>query len=179
METFKRYTFREFLNLQGEKFQRYENTGLLLKHDSWGVSDILNWDYITVKEIQSIMFNSFSYEQLIDIIKRLTGYKKDKILETLWMDVFRFYRFIKDSIERVNELEEKLQYDPDSTEEKAGIDMFNQFGYFVTIDRLAGGDPLKYEEIGKMEYSVIFSKLLLTKTDIQFTKNYHKQISKQ
>jgi len=178
METFKKYTFREFLNLQGQEFQRYESTGLLLKADSWGVSDIVNWDYITVKKIQSILSGSFSYEQLIYIIRELTGYRKSRILDTPWMNVFRFYRFVKDSIERVNEMEEKLQYDPDSMEEKAGINMFNQFGYFVTIDRLAGGDPLKYEDIGKMEYSVIFSKLLLNKTDIQFTKNYHKQLTK-
>jgi len=176
IQTFKKLSFGEFLNLPDDEFHRYESTGYLLKPDNWGVSDILKWDYITVKETQAMFGNGYNYEQLIDLIRTLTGMKREKIIEKTWINVFQFVKFVSNSIDQVNELEKKLDYEPDAMEEKAGIDMFNQFGYFATIDRLAGGDPLKYDDIGKIEYSVIFSKLLLIKTDMQFTKNYQKQI---
>ena len=54
--------------------------------------------------------------------------------------------------------------------------MYNEFGVYATIDRLAGGDPLKYDEIGKTEFSVIFAKLRLNQVDVQFAKNYQKVI---
>lgn len=174
---FKLISFREFLYLDPPVMQQYENTGLLLKPDNWGVSDVLKWDFLTVKETQIALDVNPSYETIIRIIQDLTGYRTEKILDKLWIDVFKFFKFVQKSIERVNELEKKLEYEPDAAEENAGIEMFNQFGYFVTIDRLAGGDPLKYDAIGKMEYSVIFSKLLLNKTDTQFMKNFQKQLT--
>jgi len=178
MQEYKKITFREFLTLESEELERYKATGKLLRPDSWGVSDFMQWPYLTVKQIQSDLSGTVEFETIINIIRELTGQKKDKILNKCWIDVFKFINFVYKSIERVDELEKKLEYEPDANEIKAGIDMFNQFGYFATIDRLAGGDPLKYDEVGKMEYSVIFSKLLLNQTDNQFMKNYHKAISK-
>ena len=69
METFKKYTFHEFLNLEGKEFQRYESTGKLLRANSWGVSDVLQWDYITVKEIQAALSSDLDYQKLIEICK--------------------------------------------------------------------------------------------------------------
>jgi len=152
----------------------YESTGMLLKPNSWGVSDFMNWPYLTVKEIQSSIAGNVTYEQVIEIIHELTGIGKDKILDKCWIDVFRFLKFVFDSIERVNKLEEKLIYEPDTDEVNAGIEMYNQFGYFATIDRLAQGDILKYEEVGQLEYSIVFSKLMLNQVDAQFMKNYQK-----
>jgi len=173
-------SFREFLALPDEEFRRYESIGLVLKNsESWGVSNFMKWPYLTVKEIQSTISESVNYEQVIDIIKELSGYPRDKILDKCWIDVFRFVKFVMKSIEEVDKVEEKLAYEPDAHEQEAGHESYQQFGYFATIDRLAGGDPLKYELIGNMEYSVIFSKLLLNKVDAQFAKNYQKSISKK
>ena len=54
--------------------------------------------------------------------------------------------------------------------------MFNQFGYFVTIDRLAGGDALKHEAIGQLPYSQVFAELKLRLVESIFMKNYQKII---
>lgn len=173
---FKKYTFREFLNLEAEEMQSYETTGLLLKSKSWGVSDFMKWPYATVKEIQLTLSGTVDYEAIIEIIIQLTGMSRDKILSKCWIDIFGFIKFVVESIDKVNEHEKKLAYEPDQEEIQAGIEMYNQFGHYSTIDRLAGGDPLKYESIGEMEYAVIFVKLMLNKTDTQYAKNYQRAI---
>ena len=134
---------------------------------------------VSVKDIQATLSEDVNYEQIIDIITELTGMRAGKILDKPWNDVFKFIKFVFKAIEQVNEVEKKLIYKPESDEEQAGIEMYNQFGYFATIDRLAGGDPLKYDEIGETEFSVIFAKLMLNKVDTQFSKNYQKIIMKK
>lgn len=178
-QEYNRYTFREFLRLGAEEMDEYKSIGMLMKPDSWGVSDFMNWPYVTVKDIQIMLSEDVSYEQIINIITELTGLRIDKILDKPWNDVFKFIKFIFRSIEQVNEVEKKLIYKPEPDEEQAGIEMYNQFGYFATIDRLAGGDPLKYDEIGQTEFSVIFAKLMLNSVDTQFSKNYQKIIMKK
>lgn len=187
LHEYVKYTFGEFLNLPDDEFKEYEKTGLLLKPDDWDLPDFMKWPYIQVKKAQTILSEKISYVDVIELIRELVKIKPDlselfssdeNILQLHWFHVFAFLKFVINQIERVNELEERLAYEPDAAEERAGIDMYNQFGYFTTIDRLAGGDPLKYEEIGQTEYSVIFSKLLLNKVDSQFIKNYHKAITK-
>jgi len=178
-QEYNRYTFREFLSLGSEEMDEYKSIGMLMKPDSWGVSDFMSWPYITVKDIQTMLSEDINYEQIINIIKELTGMRADKILDKSWSDVFKFIKFVFKSIEKVNEVEKKLVYKPEPDEEQAGIEMYNQFGYFATIDRLAGGDPLKYDEIGQTEFSVIFAKLMLNSVDNQFSKNYQKIIMKK
>ena len=173
---FKKYTFLEFLNLDEDERNDYKYFGSLLNSNSLGVSDVMNWPYITVKDIQSILCQDHSYEDIITIIKELKGESRDKILSKSWIDIFKFIKFVIKSIERINKLEENLIYEPDAAEERAGIEMFNQFGYFVTIDRLAGGDPLKHEAVGQLPYSQIFAKLRLNQIDNIFIKNYQKAI---
>ena len=176
MDQFEKITFREFLNLEKEEFKEYERIGLLLNPDAWGVSEVINWPYITVKDIQSMLSQNLDYEQVIAIITELTGQRKEKILSKIWIDIFKFIKFVVKSIERIDELEKALAYEPDANEERAGIEMFNQFGYFITIDRLAGGDPLKHEAIGQLPYSQVFAKLKLNLVDSIFMKNYQKII---
>ncbi len=177
MEDFKKCTFGEFLNLPELERKEYERIGLLLKPDSWQVSDVMDWPYITVKDIQRTFSHDPDYEEVINIITELTGQRKDKILSKIWINVFRFLKFVINSIEGVNKLEQKLAYEPDADEERAGIEMFNEFGYFVTIDRLAGGDPLKHEAVGQLPYSQVFAKLRLNQVDNIFMKNYQKVIT--
>ncbi len=177
IEEFKKCTFGEFLNLPETERKEYERIGLLLKPDPWQVSNYMNWPYITVKDIQQTLSENHDYEAIINVITELTGQRKDKINAKMWFDVFRFLKFVINSINEVSELEKKLAYEPEADEERAGIEMFNEFGYFVTIDRLAGGDILKHDEVGKMPFSHVFAKLRLNQTDSIFMKNYQKIIS--
>jgi hypothetical protein len=166
----KNCTFAELFELPAEDFSMYQTIGLSLNPDSWGVLDLLEWSYITVKQIQDKMSDAYDYETMIWIIKELTKMDADKIMQKKWHDVFSFFNFVIAQIKKANELEQKLIYEPDADEEKAGIEKYNQFSYFATIDRLAGGDPLKYDGVGNIQFSVIYSKLLLNRVDNEFSK---------
>jgi hypothetical protein len=153
----KNCTLAELFELSPEDLSIYRTVGLSLEPDSWGVADLLEWPYITVKQIQEKLINAYDFETMIWIIKELTKLEAEIILNA--------------QIKRANELEQKLVYEPDADETRAGIDQYNQFSYFVTIDRLAGGDPLKYDEVGKVQFSVIYSKLMLNRVDNEFSKS--------
>lgn len=177
IENFKKISFGEFLLLPESERKEYERIGMLLKPDPWQVSEFMNWPYITVKDLQQTFSQDIDYEEIIRVINELTGQQRDKILSKIWFDIFRFLKFVTNSIKQVNELETKLAYEPDADEERAGIEMFNEFGYYVTIDRLAGGNILEQEAVGQLPYSQVFAKLRLNQTDNIFMKNYQKIIS--
>lgn len=166
----KNCTFTELFGLTVEDFSMYQTIGLSLDPDSWGVPDLLEWPYITVKQIQDKMSDAYNYDTMMWIIKELTKLDADKIMQKKWHDVFAFFNFVIQQIKKANELEQKLIYEPDADETRAGIDQYNQFSYFATIDRLAGGDPLKYDGVGNVQFSVIYSKLLLNRVDNEFSK---------
>lgn len=50
---------------------------------------------------------------------------------------------------------------PDENETAAGIDKIQAFGWFGTLDALAGGDPLRYDPILQTPVITIHTKLLL------------------
>ena len=164
----KKITFAQFLQLEGAEYELYKRIGLSMKPDAWQVSDVLDWDFITVKKVQGIILQTYDYQTFIQVVQMLTGWIAEKILLKIWFDVFAFHNFVTDQIDRVNELEEKLIYEPSADEEKTGIEQFSQFGYFATVDRLAGGDVTKYDTVGAVDYATIYTKLLLNRIDGEY-----------
>lgn len=55
----------------------------------------------------------------------------------------------------------------------AGVKRLSKFGEFSSIDYLAGGDPLKYDDILKLPYDVVYYKLLYRKE----MNDYEKRLS--
>lgn len=54
---------------------------------------------------------------------------------------------------------------------QAGIKMFDQLGDFNTLDLIASGDVLKYEEVLKIDYNTILNKLIKMKLTSTFEEN--------
>lgn len=91
-----------------------------------------------------------------------------------------FYSTVRHLIEQFEALiikEKDLNIDPTPEQIQAGIKMFGQLGEMNTIDILAGGDPLKYAEIEKLEYNIVYWKLFKNKLNHIFEKNY-KEVTK-
>lgn len=173
----KLISYEKFLELNHIDFELYKNAGLALKPDSWNVSDVMLWDFITVKKIQTIIESDYTFEDIPRIAQILTGYPVQKIMQKLWTEVFAFHNFVVRQIEKINELEKKLVYEPDNTEIEAGIERFGQFGYFATVDALAGGDITKYDQVGAVDYATVYAKLLLNKAENEYRKAYNKKIT--
>lgn len=65
-----------------------------------------------------------------------------------------------------------LEILPTPEQIRAGISEFEKLGIFSAIDDLAGGDPLKYDAVLQLEYSVVYSKLLKNKISHTFACRY-------
>ena len=61
---------------------------------------------------------------------------------------------------------------------RAGVDRFEKYGSFTTMDVLAQGDPLKYGDVLNLNYETVFVKLLLEKDRADFERNLRQQHKK-
>jgi hypothetical protein len=170
------YTFAEFINLPDNERNEYKTYGLHAKGRNMNGKPALEWQWGRVKQIQDIINQrSLSYNDLAEIIALAAEKSTDEVMLLKWHEVFKFYNFIVKEIEAINEKEQQLGHEPDIREINAGIENYSKFGWFCSLYRLSGGDPLKYDEIGKQPYSVIFSTLLMQKTDSDYERALIKQ----
>jgi hypothetical protein len=171
-----KYSFQEFLHLREDMRDLYKAFGLRLKPNDWNKGDMLEWEWSIIKQLQDLLNKPYlTYDDMKEIICTASGDQQAKINSRLWYDVFAFYNFVVEGIKRINEVEKQLSYEPDSKEVGAGIEEYNKFGWFVTLDRLAGGDMLKYDAIGKQKFCDVFAKLLLNKVDVEYNKRLMKR----
>ncbi len=165
------YTYRQFLELPHEEMELYKAYGLHAKPRNLTDKDPMQWEWARVKQVQDLIGSDYvSWNDLTEAVVIASMKSRDEVLELQWHQVLKFYRFLVSTIKYVNEREQQLSYEPDAAEMNAGIDRYQQFSWFATLYRLAGGDPLKYDAIGKMPYSEIFATLLLQKTDVEYNK---------
>ena len=85
-------------------------------------------------------------------------------------EAMSFILWIRDELETIKTLEQT--YLVSNTSAKmfaAGINRLDQFGIMNTLDNLANGDILKYDEVRKLRYNVVFDKqyMEIIKGDIQ------------
>lgn len=90
------------------------------------------------------------------------------------------YKYVAECIDAINRIEkEQLDDEPSSEEKDAGVDQLNDFDYSVSLDVLAAGDILKYDELLAKPYSVIFRKLCLNKVKGEIQRNYNEIVSRK
>ena len=105
----------------------------------------------------------FNEEEVIEFIEILKTQPAENVIS--------LYKWIKDSVENIIRWEVRnLPYKPSGDEIRAGISDFNRLGDTPTIDRLAGGDVLKWEAVLDLPYSTIRKKLLLSNISSNFEK---------
>lgn len=93
--------------------------------------------------------------------------------------VMHFILWIKDEMDAIGKMEQlNLSGDPDPDLNAAGIAELSQFGDMNTIDSLAGGDILKWEQVKKLRYHVIFDKQLKSIIESRIEKKLAKIKSK-
>jgi hypothetical protein len=96
--------------------------------------------------------------------------------------IFVYSKGVKylEQIQAVLELEaEHLSSKPTNEQQRAGLDMFDEFGIMNTVNALANGDILKYDEVMKIDYNTVFIKLKMSKFERIFNENYSKIMAKK
>ena len=81
-------------------------------------------------------------------------------------------------IKFIKDFDELMAYNQDEKEVLASYDeetkahLFSDLGFFVTLDTLADGDILKYDDILKQPATKVYNKLLLDLRKRKFSDNY-------
>ena len=170
------YTFTEFVALETEERELYKAFGLKAGAKNLTKIDPQEWEWGRVKQIQDLVNKEYLWlTDIVEVVMVALDLKREEVEQMKWFDIARFYSFILKAVIDINTKEQQLAYEPDAKEMSAGIENFQKFSWFATLDRLAGGDVLKYDEVGKQQWVVIFTKLLLNKTEAEYNKNLMRQ----
>lgn len=148
-------------------------------------SKILNFDFESViyfkwgflKETLPELFASNDFEKLFLLALKDRGINLflNDIQNIDIVEAMGFILWIIDELKSIRELESNyLSSDPDVKLIQAGIHKLNQFGINNTLDNLAKGDILKYNEIRNLPYNVVFDKQYLEVTRSEIEKKLAK-----
>ena len=121
--------------------------------------DCKTWTFEDVKETQYKLKKQIDYKTMIEIVARQI---KGDLLNVDAHIFFGTFYGINKSILEITEIENNaLGHQPTGDEIIASEEVggFESFGYIPELDRLAGGDLLKYDEIRKLKWSDCFTKL--------------------
>jgi hypothetical protein len=165
-------SYREILDLPVNDFVYYKQLGKSLKPDNGGLPDVELWNFGKVKELQYIMRESVVYEQVPNILAFVyENTKPGYHFSQKWYKTIAKYNHVLKEMEKIVEKEKALEYEPDADQISAGIENFAQFGPFATIDSLADGNVLLYDEIEAKPYNLIFTKLLHERVKSEYINN--------
>ena len=146
----------------GQKIYLHE----ILKGEKINVIDLLN-DIILIYSQEQITKKDFD----VNKINELNNVFDNINLVSLYSTAMNYVEQLKKILE--NEYN-RLSSEPTREQKLAGIDNFNEYGTFNTIDALAGGKLWRYEIVEKMQYNIVFTKMARNKTQIEFDDNYRK-----
>lgn len=164
-------TFSDLDKLEIDDVNFYITTGLFISSDNWMHEPLTEMAYGKVMELLMMFESEVNLSDIVSIIKFVSGID---CRGKLWHSVFAHYNWIASEVKKIEDMLKSLYVEPSTEEAAAGIDMFSQFGAFSTIDRLSGGDPLKYEAIENMPFNIIFTKLKLNKVTCEYEENLRK-----
>lgn len=160
-----------------------------------------DWDFLknNIKRSSVLLgfdfepFTHFSFgfvkEDSIDLVNRLDvdGLIKlafqdrtkqlvfDSDLESIDKQGLSFLFWVIDMLEKIDSLEKhNLSSEPDPKMLQAGISEMSEFGVLNTIDALAGGDMLKWDEVRAKPYHYCFNKQLMNLKHAKIAKRLSK-----
>ncbi|MEJ4088228.1 hypothetical protein [Galbibacter orientalis] len=172
----KEYTFKEFLNLSdAELIDSYlfilEALKPLKTLNNNPLKELINLSFGEVISAK-LSLTQPTKEGLIELIKIVSELTEDEIEN---LSIYTFYgvlNSLKEQIIAINEMEENNLVSKHTSVEWEMVDgsrRLSKYGVLNTIDKLAGGDILKYKDIEELPYQLVLSKLMLdtTKGDIE------------
>lgn len=185
MEKITNYKFYEFLQIEDvELIEKY----IIILDMLNPLSHIINPKYnkfkfwqkepkeIEVKSLLNLSFgdvttvrNNFyqpTIENIIESIEMVTGVEKKEIIKFTILEVYGIINKIKEDLETIQNMElNELSSEDDD------IDLITvnangrmaKFGVLNTIDAIAKGDLTKWNEVEKLPYLTVFTKLMMDK----------------
>ncbi|HET8838051.1 MAG TPA: hypothetical protein VFM82_03565 [Flavobacteriaceae bacterium] len=133
--------------------------------------DLIYLTYGFVKIDLPELINDGEFETLIfECFEKKINRKKINALKPT--EAWQFILWVYDELQNISKMEKQyLSSTPEPDLINAGIETLNELGETNLIDTLANGDVLKWEEIKKMPYHVIFDKQRKMKLEADIQKN--------
>ncbi len=137
---------------------------ILLKDNIKDITPVLE-DIVLIYSQEKIDNSEFNINRLEKL--------KNSFSSVNFIDLYSTALLYINQLKEIIELEElHLKTDPTPDQKAAGLELFNEFGVMNTIKALAGGDILKYNEVVKLEYNLVFTHLKMNKVSKVYQENY-------
>lgn len=179
MEKINNYTLHEFLTLESIDTINEYMTVLEFLQPVKEVDDPIYNDYpkIKIKPVSSLLFgevtnlrmyfNDGIIDSICEAVRLVTGLRIHEIYQMPIVDFYSILATIKRDLELLSNMEINAltdeEHDPIMMQVQASERM-SRFGILNLINSLAGDDITKWEQIEKMPYMVVFTKLQMDKT---------------
>lgn len=138
--------------------------------------DIFDLEWERIIELRELIYS----KDVFGILKIIYGISEKHFLNLDIYNCFAAHKFVLDEFTELARIEsEELSVEPTAEQKNAGIEMLNRFGHYNNLDYLARGDILKYDELLKKPYSIIFRKLVLDKTKNEIENNHIRNVSRK
>lgn len=183
MEKIVDYKFKDFIKLEdSELIEKYLLILEFIKpinevenpnYYSWDndkpkiikIKPLLELSFGQVTEIRN-NFNNATIDSIIESISIVTGLQNKEIFKFTITRIYGIINSIKEQLEIISSMEIN-----ELSDEEDDIDLITvnanermaKFGVLNTIDSLANGDLLKWDEIEKLPYLTVFTKLKMDK----------------
>lgn len=138
---------------------------------------LIYFGYWFVKvELTELLRESKFTEMILLLLNEIGQIKTiEEVSQENHTKLFQFVLWVKDELEAIANIElEYLQSEPDNDLINAGIKELDELGEINTIDNLANGDILKWEQIKKLPYYQVFDKLRKQTLESKINKRYQK-----
>ncbi|WP_187248556.1 hypothetical protein [Mesonia sp. K4-1] len=120
---------------------------------------------------------NMSLEKVMNILKFV--YKintRNQFFNCSVFDVFAAYAWILEGVNEIFKAEKmKLFKKPTHKQINAGIEDFDQLGEVPSIDNMASGNILKWDEVQEMPYGLVMRKMLLNRVQSEYEERLAKQ----
>lgn len=117
---------------------------------------------------------------LFDVLKLMYGIKEKQFARLPIFNTFSTYKWIVERLEEMAVIEQQeLGSEITAEEKEAGAEQLQEFGYSFSVDGLAHGDILKYNDIMQQNYAVIFRKMCLDKVSSEVKNQYQENASRK
>ncbi|KQC33399.1 hypothetical protein AAU57_08790 [Nonlabens sp. YIK11] len=173
MEEIKNYKLVDFLKQDRTLIDDYVS---ILSHSLPVPTKKELW-FMKLKHVEFIKqnINSTDDDSIIQILKLTEGIKKKEVLNMTITKFFGKINSVKQQLETISKAEQQLESDHINPKWEAvdGSKRMAKFGILNILDNLANGDILKWEKVKNLQFSDVFTKLLMdkTKNDIQIEMN--------
>lgn len=164
------YKMKDFLKQGEETFKQY-NTALQFLQPTDTNKRLMDMPLRFVEYVKKTI-PSATFVDMIDMIAHLQGVEEKEIREMKVVDFYGLMKsLVKQTVEIVQNEEKRLtpKHPNPKWELVNGAGKMSPFGIYLTLDKLSGGDILKWDAILDQPYSRVMTKLFMdtVKADIE------------